>query len=114
MKEWIFLIGTVIFETLGTLMLKLSEQFVSLLPTEVTIISYLLSFYLLSYALDKLPIGVAYGVWGAIGIIFITFIGAIVFKQIPDLPPIIGLVLIISGVLIIKFFPKCKFIKFEY
>lgn len=108
MKEWIFLIGAVAFETLGTSMLKLSEQFTRLLPTVITIISYLLSFYLLSYALRTLPIGVAYGVWGAVGIVIITVIGAIVFKQIPDLPTIIGLVLIISGVLIINLFSKMQ------
>lgn len=108
MKEWVFLIGAVVFETLGTSMLKLSGQFTRLLPTGITIISYLLSFYLLSYALRTLPIGVAYGAWGAIGIVFITFIGAIVFKQIPDLPAIIGFVLIISGVLIINLFSKMQ------
>ncbi|MDY0154256.1 MAG: SMR family transporter [Prevotella sp.] len=108
MKEWIFLIGAVAFEALGTSMLKLSEQFTRLLPTVITIISYLLSFYLLSYALRTLPIGLAYGVWGSVGIVIITVIGAIVFKQIPDLPTIIGLVLIISGVLIINLFSKMQ------
>lgn len=108
MKEWIFLIGAVVFETLGTSMLKLSEQFTRFFPAVVTIISYLLSFYLLSYALRTLPIGIAYAAWGAIGMVLITFIGAIAFKQVPDLPAIIGLVLIISGVLVINLFSKMQ------
>lgn len=108
MKDWIFLILAVVFETLGTSMLKLSEQFTHLLPAALTIISYFLSFYLFSFSLRTLPIGVAYGAWAAIGIILITCIGVIAFKQIPDLPAIIGLVLIISGVLIINLFSKMQ------
>jgi small multidrug resistance pump len=108
MKGWIFLIGAVVFEVLGTSMLKLSEQFSRLLPTAIAIIGYLLSLYLLSYALRTLPIAIAYGAWGAIGIVLITFIGVIFFKQVPDLPAIIGLFLIVSGVLIINLFSKMQ------
>ncbi len=108
MKGWIFLIGAVVFEVLGTSMLKLSEQFSRLLPTAIAIIGYLLSLYLLSYALRTLPIAIAYGAWGAIGIVLITFIGVIFFKQVPDLPAIIGLLLIVSGVLIINLFSKMQ------
>lgn len=108
MKDWIFLIVAVVFETFGTSMLKYSEQFTRLLPTPAALISYFLSFYLFSFSLRTLPIGVAYGVWGAIGIILITLIGVIFFKQIPDLPAIIGLILIISGVLVINLFSKMQ------
>lgn len=108
MRDWIFLIVAIIFETLGTSMLKLSEQFTHLLPTVIALISYVLSLYLFSFSLRTLPIGVAYGAWGAIGIVLITGIGVIVFKQIPDLPAIIGLILIISGVLIINLFSKMQ------
>jgi small multidrug resistance pump len=107
-QGWIFLIGAVVFEVLGTSMLKLSEQFSRLLPTAIAIIGYLLSLYLLSYALRTLPIAIAYGAWGAIGIVLITFIGVIFFKQVPDLPAIIGLFLIVSGVLIINLFSKMQ------
>ena len=48
----------------------------------------------------------AYGLWGAIGIVLIAIVGAIGFKQIPDLPAIIGMILIIAGVLIINLFSK--------
>ena len=64
------------------------------------------TFYLLSLSLRTIPIGVAYGLWGAIGIVLIAIVGAIGFKQIPDLPAIIGMILIIAGVLIINLFSK--------
>ncbi|HAO27690.1 MAG TPA: multidrug DMT transporter, partial [Chryseobacterium indologenes] len=41
-----------------------------------------------------------------VGIVFITMIGVIVFKQVPDLPAIIGILLIVLGVIIINVFSK--------
>lgn len=108
MKEWLFLLGAVAFETLGTSMLKLSEQFTRPLPSVVSVAGYLLSFYLLSHALRTLPVGIAYGIWGAVGIVLITLIGVFAFHQKPDLPAIIGLALIIAGVVIINFFSKMQ------
>ena len=99
MKEWIFLICAIIFEALGTVMLKFSEQFTRPLPTIAMLAGYILSLYLLSYALRTIPIGIAYAIWSALGIVFITIIGIIVFKQVPDLPAYIGLALIMAGVI---------------
>ena len=108
MKDWLFLIGAIISETLGTSMLKISEQFTKPLPSIVCVVGYMLSFYLLSLALRTLPVGIAYGIWGAVGIILIMLIGVFAFKQVPDLPAIIGLVLIIAGVLVINLFSKMQ------
>lgn len=60
------------------------------------------AFYLLSLSLRTIPIGVAYAVWSGVGIVLIAVIGAVAFKQVPDLPAVIGMVLIIAGVLIIN------------
>ena len=108
MKDWLFLIGAIISETLGTSMLKMSEQFTRPLPSIVCVVGYMLSLYLLSLALRTLPVGIAYGIWGAVGIVLIMLIGVFAFKQVPDLPAIIGLVLIIAGVLVINLFSKMQ------
>ena len=108
MKDWLFLIGAIISETLGTSMLKMSEQFTRPLPSIVCVVGYMLSLYLLSLALRTLPVGIAYGIWGAVGIVLIMLIGVFAFKQVPDLPAIIGIVLIIAGVLVINLFSKMQ------
>ena len=108
MRDWIFLIGAIVTETFGTSMLKLSEQFTKPIPSIACVAGYMLSFYLLSLALRTLPVGIAYGIWGAVGIVLITLIGVFAFKQVPDLPAIIGLALIIAGVLVINFFSKMQ------
>jgi len=86
MKEWLFLIGAIVLETFATTMLKYSEQFTKLLPTIGMLAGYLLSFYCLSHALRTLPIGIAYAIWSALGIVLITLIGVLAFKQVPDVP----------------------------
>ncbi|MBQ6748709.1 MAG: multidrug efflux SMR transporter [Paludibacteraceae bacterium] len=108
MKEWFFLLGAIVSETFATSMLKLSEQFTRPLPAVCTAVGYLLSFYLLSQALRSIPIGIAYGIWGAVGIVLIMIIGAVAFKQTPDLPAVIGIVLIIAGIVVINFFSKMQ------
>lgn len=107
-KEWFFLLGAVVSETFGTSMLNMSEQFSKPLPSIASLIGYGLSFYLLSMALRTMPVGIAYGIWGAVGIVLITLIGMFVFKQTPDLPAIIGLAFIVAGVLIINLFSKMQ------
>ena len=39
---------------------------------------YILSFYLLSVALRTLPLGVAYAVWGGLGIVLTAIISVVV------------------------------------
>ena len=108
MREWLFLIGAIVLETFATSMLKYSEQFTKLLPTIAMIVGYGLSFYLLSHALRTMPIGIAYAIWSALGIVLITLVGVIAFKQVPDLPAYIGIALIMAGVIIINLFSKME------
>jgi len=53
-----------------------------------------------------MPVGVAYAIWSALGIVFVTLIGTIVFHQKPDLPAILGIALIVVGVVVINLFSK--------
>ena len=108
MKEWPFLIGAIVLETFATTMLKYSEQFTKILPTVAMAVGNLLSFYCLSHALRTMPIGIAYAIWSALGIVLVTLIGIFVFKQVPDLPAYIGIALIMAGVIIINLFSKME------
>ncbi|OXG03081.1 small multidrug resistance pump [Flavobacterium araucananum] len=106
MKNFIFLGLAIIFEIIATSALKKSEQFTQLIPSIITIAGYFAAFYFLSFAIRTIPVGIAYAIWSGVGIVLITVIGAIFFKQIPDLPAIIGLVLIMIGVVVINVFSK--------
>jgi small multidrug resistance pump len=106
MKSYFFLFLAILCELTGTTFLKKSEGFTKLAPSLITVISMIVAFYFLSLAIKTIPVGTAYAIWSGVGIVFITFIGAIFFKQIPDAPSIIGISLIIAGVLIINLFSK--------
>ena len=57
-------------------------------------------------AMKTIPVAITYSIWAAIGISAITILGALKYKEIPDLLAILGLGLIIVGVIILVFFSK--------
>ena len=106
MNNYLFLALAILAEAVATTALKMSEQFTRLLPSAVVVIGYATAFYFLSLSLRTIPVGVAYAVWSAVGIVLITVVGAVMFRQVPDLPAVIGLALIIAGVAVINLFSK--------
>lgn len=106
MKSYLFLLFAIIFEITGTTFLKKTEQFTKPVPTLIFICSLATSFYLLTYALKGIPLGIAYAIWSGAGIMLISLIGYLVYKQSLDLPAIIGVSFIVVGVIIINLFSK--------
>ncbi len=96
----------IVLEVIGTTALQMSQQFTKLLPSTVLVVCYATAFYLLSLTLKSIPVGIAYAIWSALGIVLISAVGLIYFKQRLDLPAMIGLGLIISGVLVVNLFSK--------
>lgn len=104
MKSYLILFLAIVFETVATSFMKQSEQFTKLIPAVVTIVGYIGAFYCLSIVMKTIPVGIAYAIWSGVGIILITLIGLVVFKQHLDLAAFIGLGFIIAGVIIINVF----------
>ncbi|BBB26730.1 DMT family transporter [Amphritea japonica] len=91
-------------EVMGTIALKASDGFSRPVGTAVCIVGYLIAFYFLSLVLKTVPVGIAYAIWAGMGIVLIASISAVIYKEIPDLPAIIGMLLIVAGVGIINVF----------
>lgn len=102
--HYLFLLLAVVAETIGTTALQASQQFTRLGPSILVVISYSVAFYLLSLTLRYMPVGVMYAIWSGLGIVLIALIGWLVFGQRLDLPAVLGLALILSGIVIIKLF----------
>lgn len=100
------LMAAIILEVIATSFLMLSQQFTRPLPTVIMALCYLASFYFLSQALRDVPLGVAYAVWSGLGIVLTAGIGVVVFRQMPDLPAVIGIGLILAGVIVINGFSQ--------
>lgn len=95
--SWIYLILAIIFETLGTTFLKMSNGFSVLLPSIGVIFGYILCFLFLSYALKTIDMSVAYAIWGAFGILLISAIGMIFFHESISFLKVASILLIILG-----------------
>lgn len=95
--SWIYLILAIIFETLGTTALKLSNGFSVLLPTIGTVISYVLCFLFLSYALKTIDISIGYAIWCALGILLVSTIGIVFLHESVSFLKIVSILLIILG-----------------
>lgn len=106
MSVWMLLAGAILVEVIGTIALKMSDGFSKLLPSLVTVICYLIAFYLLSLTLKHIPVGVSYAIWSGVGIALITLISWFLFKQKLDLPALIGITMIIGGVVVMQLFSK--------
>ncbi|MEO9615120.1 MAG: multidrug efflux SMR transporter [Nitratireductor sp.] len=103
---YFYLAAAIMFEVVATTALKQTDGFTRLWPSLVTIGGYSLAFYFLSLPLRVLPVGIIYAVWSGVGIVFITAIGWVWFRQTLDLAAIIGILLIVAGVLVLNLFSK--------
>ena len=108
MKEftYLFLALAIIAEVVATTSLKATEEFTKIVPTIIMIVAYLVSFYFMTLVLKFIPLGITYAIWSGVGIVLVAIVGAWRFKEIPDLPSILGMGLIISGVIVIHVFSK--------
>jgi len=103
---YLYLSLAIISEVIATSALKSSNQFSQVVPSIIVIVGYGLAFYFLSLVLKTIPVGIAYAIWSGMGIVLIGLVGAIFFKQIPDMAAIIGMGFIIVGVIILNVFSK--------
>lgn len=106
MPPYVLLFFAIIAEVIATSALKASQGFSLLIPSIITVIGYMVAFFLLSLTLKSIPVGIAYAIWSGAGIILISIVGWVVFKQQLDFAAILGLTLMIIGILIIQVFSK--------
>ncbi|ROV60362.1 QacE family quaternary ammonium compound efflux SMR transporter [Vibrio ponticus] len=104
MMGYIYLTIAIVAEVIATGALKSSQGFTQLMPSVVVVIGYSVAFYFLSLVLRTIPVGIAYAIWSGLGVVLISLVAAVVFKQKLDLAAVIGMVLIVSGVVVINVF----------
>ncbi len=97
--EWIILIFAILTEVAGTTAMKLSQGLTKIMPAIAMGAFYIVSFVLLTLALKKINVSVAYAIWSGIGTALIAMIGYFWFKEPMNALKIISLVFIILGVM---------------
>jgi small multidrug resistance pump len=103
---YIILIIAVILGTAANGLAKSAQGFTLLIPSLLTAITIVGCMYTLSIVMKSIPVGVTYASFAGLCIIATTLVGIYKFNQMPDLFTTVGLVLIISGVLIVNLLGK--------
>ena len=102
MRKWVLLIGAIAVEVAATLSLRASQDHSAWLA--VVVIGYVGSFILLTMVLRTgMPVGVAYGIWGACGTAATAVLAAVIYGDPFTWPIVLGIGLIIAGVLLVEF-----------
>ena len=106
MSGYFYLAVAIIAEVIATSALKASDEFTKLWPSIMVLLGYSIAFYMMTLTLRTIPLGLTYAIWSGLGIVLVTLVGVVLYKQSIDLAAVIGMILIISGVVVINLFSK--------
>ncbi|GAA3725997.1 small multidrug resistance pump [Spinactinospora alkalitolerans] len=99
----LLLLGAILSEVIGTTATRFSEGFTRLVPSAIAVTGVVGAYYLLSLVLKNgMSIGVAYGIWAAMGVSLVALIGAVFLGDGLTWVQAVGLALVISGVLALE------------
>ncbi|MGV6807078.1 MAG: DMT family transporter [bacterium] len=103
---YFYLAIAIVAEVVATSALKYTHEFTRLVPSLIVAAGYATAFYFLTLVLRTIPVGVAYAIWCGVGVILVALVGAVLLKQVPDWPAILGMFMIVAGVVVINLFSK--------
>src|ERR1051325_9878403 len=94
----VYLVLAILLEVSGTTCMKLSEGFTKIVPSILLFVFYSLSFGMLTLALKRIDVSIAYAVWSGVGTALIATIGVMWFKEPASALKLASIGLIIVGV----------------
>ena len=107
-QAYILLAISIILEITATGYLKATEGFTRWIPSLISVVAISGCMLLMSHVMKILPVGVTYATWSGVGIVALTLIGIVKYKQIPNLATLFGLSLIVIGVIIVNLMNDIK------
>ena len=99
---WVYLFVAGLLEVGWAIGMKYSDGFTRLWPSAITVVSIVVSLFLLSLSLKSIPIGTAYAVWAGIGTVGTAIVGIAVFSESTDLLRLASIGLIAVGLVGLK------------
>lgn len=104
LNPFVLLLVAITTEIAGTTALRMSAGFTRLGPSAGVVVSYILSFYLYSLVIKRLPMGVAYAVWAGLGTAGVVLIGVLVWRDQLSIWQIFGIMLVVAGAVMLNAF----------
>ncbi|MDV2856362.1 MULTISPECIES: DMT family transporter [Oceanimonas] len=102
MNAYLLLTLAIVAEVVATTALKAAAGFTRPGPSLLVVMGYGLAFWLLGLVVKTVPVGVAYAIWSGAGIVLVTLLAILFYRQLPDLAAVLGMGLIIAGVAVIQ------------
>jgi small multidrug resistance pump len=100
--SWVYLIGAILTEVAGTLSLRVAAGGRRGWYA-VVVGGYVVSFVLLAAALEEgLGIGVAYGIWTALGVASTAVLSKVLFGEPLTRTMVLGMALVVAGVALLE------------
>jgi small multidrug resistance pump len=106
MNHWLALAIAIVAEVIATSTMKATNEFTRFWPSVVVILGYGTGFYFMTISMRVLPIGIMYALWSGVGILVVSIMGWVIYRQALDIPAIIGMSFIIAGVVVINVYSK--------
>jgi small multidrug resistance pump len=107
-QAYVLLLISILLEITATGSLKATEGFTKWIPSLISIVAISGCMFLMAHVMKVLPVGITYATWSGVGIVALTLIGIIKYKQIPNFATIVGLSLIVIGVVIVNVMNNTK------
>ena len=102
--SYIYLIGAIICEVTGTMLLPVSKNFTKPIISIILVLAYVMAFYLLTFALKEIPLAIAYATWAGMGVFLVTLLGYYFYSDSLQWQSLVGLLLIAIGVAIVNIY----------
>lgn len=99
---WTILIIAGLFEVCWAIGLKYTEGFTRLWPSVWTVLSMIVSLWLLGVAMKSLPVGTAYAIWVGVGAVGTAILGIMLLGESASVLRLISLGLIVAGIVGLK------------
>lgn len=102
MKYWLFLIFAILTEVTGTLSMKYASVSGNLSGHVMMYLMITVSYLLLSVAVKRIALGVAYALWEGVGLVLISLGSVLAFEEAIGPLKLAGLAVLVAGIFLIK------------
>lgn len=105
-SAWLILIASILFEVIGMMLFKTANGFSNILFTVAAIACFATSFWLMSFTLKHIELGISYAVWAAASTALVAILGIAFYQEAISSLKIVGIMCIIIGVILLNLTTK--------
>ena len=102
MMRWLLLSAGILTELCGSTCMKLSDGFTNIYASILTFVFWGISFTVFIFALKHFDLSFAYAIWAGMGILLVSLIGMIYFKEPAGSMKILSILVIVAGVIMLN------------